>query len=57
MKILTADPKAHFTDIGKTVYHPTFSNESSYSGKVSDFNPRGTVGGSWNEEDYYVNQS
>ena len=45
--MLNADPKAHFTDAGKTVYHPTFSNESIYSGKVSDYNPSGTVGGSW----------
>jgi len=48
--MLTANPNAHFTDIGKTVYHPTFSNESIYSGKVSDYNPRGTIGGSWNRE-------
>ena len=57
MKMLTADSEAHFTDVGKTVYHPTFSNESSYSGKVSEFNPRGTVGGSWKGEDYYVSPS
>lgn len=50
-KMLTADPEAHFTDIGKTVYHPTFSNESIYSGKVSDYNPRGTIGGSWDNSD------
>ena len=33
-RMLTADPNAHFTDIGKTMYHPTFSNESAYSGYV-----------------------
>lgn len=54
MKMLTADPNAHFTDIGKTVYHPTFSNESSYSGKKSDYNPRGTVGGSWKGDNVYI---
>lgn len=47
--MLTADPYAHFTDIGKTMYHPTFSNESAYSGWVSDYNPLGIIGGSWNE--------
>lgn len=31
----------HFTDIGKTVKHPTFSNESKYSNKK-------TPGGTWN---------
>lgn len=40
---------AHFSDYAKTMYHPTFSNESIYSGKVSDYNPYGIVGGSWNE--------
>lgn len=49
-RMLTADPNAHFTDIGKTMYHPTFSNESAYSGWVSDYNPLGIIGGSWNEE-------
>lgn len=57
--MLAADPDAHFSDIGKTVYHPTFSNESVYSGKVSDYNPRGTEGGSWGGNgtywgDYYA---
>ena len=55
--MLTADPEAHFTDIAKTVYHPTFSNESMYSGQTSDYNPRATVGGNWmydNNTDYYV---
>ena len=31
----------HFTDIGKTIKHPTFSNESKYSNKK-------TPGGTWN---------
>ena len=48
-RMLTVDPNAHFTDIGKTMYHPTFSNESAYSGWVSDYNPLGITGGSWNE--------
>lgn len=42
---LRAKPGTHFTDVGKTYWHPTFSNESKYSGKVSDENPTGAVGG------------
>lgn len=52
LKMLTADPNAHFNDIGKTVYHPTFSKYSAYSGKVSDYNPRGTKGGNWRGNEY-----
>ena len=37
----------HWTDEFKTVYHPTFSKESKYSGKVSQYNPKGLVGGTW----------
>lgn len=48
-RMLQADPDAHFTDIAKTMYHPTFSDESIFSGKVSDFNPLGIIGGHWNE--------
>lgn len=55
--MLTADKNVHFTDIGKTVYHPTFSNESLYSGKKSDYNPRGTVGGTWSNNDAVYNPS
>lgn len=47
--MLYAPEFAHFSDYAKTIYHPTFSNESIYSGKVSDYNPYGIVGGSWNE--------
>lgn len=57
MGMLTASPEAHFSDVGKTVWHPTFSNESIYSGKTSDYNPRGTVGGEWGEyggREYYI---
>lgn len=46
-RMLTADPEAHFTDIGKTAYHPSFSDESYYSGRVSDYNPYGIIGGHW----------
>lgn len=48
--MLYAPKFAHFNDYAKTMYHPTFSNESIYSGKVSDYNPLGIEGGSWNEE-------
>ena len=49
-RMLTADPYAHFTDIGKTMYHPTFSDESAFSGWKSDYNPLGIKGGHWNEK-------
>ena len=48
-RMLQVDPDAHFTDIGKTMYHPTFSDESAFSGYVNDFNPLGIIGGHWNE--------
>lgn len=48
-RMLWADPDAHFTDIGKTMYHPTFSDESAFSGYVNDFNPLGIIGGHWNK--------
>lgn len=50
-KMLYKDVNAHFNDIGKTVNHPTFSNESAYSGKFDiRHNPAGVVGGSWNKQ-------
>lgn len=39
--------KDHWTDEFKTVYHPTFSNESIYSGKKGQYNPNGLKGGYW----------
>jgi hypothetical protein len=45
IKSLSDPSGAHFSDVGKTMYHPTFSNESIYSGNVSDYNPLGLVGG------------
>ena len=39
--------KDHWTDEFKTVYHPTFSDESIYSGKKSKYNPNGLKGGTW----------
>ena len=46
-EMLKKDADAHFTDIAKTAFHPTFSVESDYSGKVSKYNPKGIVGGTW----------
>lgn len=48
-KLSTDDEEAHFTDIGKTSLHPTFSDESYYSGRKSSRNPRGIIGGHWNK--------
>lgn len=48
--MLTADGAAHFDDSGKTMYHPTFSNQSLFSGYLNEYNPLGIEGGSWNNE-------
>ena len=42
----------HWTDEFKTVYHPTFSKESKYSGKKSQYNPKGLTGGTWYGETF-----
>lgn len=59
--MLKEDSEAHFDDIGKTAKHPTFSNESYYSGRRSIKNPRGIVGGRWSENNgrwkYTLSQS
>lgn len=39
--------QGHFVDTYKTVYHPTFSVESMYSGNKSQYNPEGLTGGTW----------
>ena len=39
--------KDHWPDEFKTAYHPTFSNESIYSGKISQYNPAGFTGDYW----------
>lgn len=46
----------HWPDEFKTVYHPTFSEESIYSGKKSKFNPEGIIGGHW-EGDRFIPSS
>lgn len=48
--MLMADGAAHFDDSGKTMYHPTFSNQSLFSGYPNEYNPLGITGGSWNED-------
>lgn len=48
-EMLKKDADAHFTDIAKTAFHPTFSVESDYSGKVSKYNPKGIIGGTWSD--------
>lgn len=47
--MLNKNADAHFNDIGKTVYHPTFSDESYYSGRRTIKNPKGIIGGHWSE--------
>ena len=42
-----ANADTHWTDEFKAVYHPTFSNESRYSGQKSIYNPLGLPGGFW----------
>lgn len=51
-EMLKKDADAHFTDIAKTAFHPTFSVESDYSGKVSKYNPKGIIGGTWSGAPY-----
>lgn len=43
--------EGHFSDEFKTSYHPTFSNQSMYSGAKSQYNPTGVTGGSWSDND------
>ena len=47
--MLKRNADAHFTDIAKTAFHPTFSVESDFSGKVSKYNPKGIIGGTWSD--------
>lgn len=52
---LNDDPEAHFDDKYKTVYHPTFSDQSIYSGVVHPvFNPQGLKGGKWVNDHKYI---
>ena len=49
-----ANALTHWTDEFKTVYHPTFSNESRYSGYPNKFNPRGVTGGMWGMDEHFI---
>lgn len=54
-RFLNDDPRAHFDDTYKTVYHPTFSDLSIYSGKIDPrFNPKGLKGGHWVNDHKYI---
>lgn len=53
---MTTNNGGHFTDKYKTAYHPTFSNQSKYSGKVSNYNPSGIEGGSWEDNTYRLSK-
>ena len=46
---LKVNNRAHFRDAAKTSEHPTFSIESDFSGKVSKYNPKGIIGGTWSD--------
>lgn len=55
---LNDSPDAHFDDKYKTVYHPTFSTQSKYSGVIdSKFNPQGLVGGTWSKDNHTFTMS
>lgn len=45
-----ANADTHWPDEYKTVWHPTFSTQSKYSGKKSQYNPYGYPGGTWQGE-------
>lgn len=54
-EMVSGDPRAHFPDTYKTVFHPTFSDESDYSGREHPFfNPLGLIGGHWNGNNYIM---
>lgn len=52
--MLSEDSSAHFTDKYKTIEHPTFSDQSKYSGKYSKFNPTGLQGGRWDRNRFIM---
>lgn len=49
-----ANADTHWTDEFKTAFHPTFSIESRYSGKKSQYNPNGYLGGVWLKNGQFV---
>ena len=50
----TANADTHWTDEFKTAYHPSFSNQSIYSGKKSQYNPIGLPGGFWLNDESFI---
>lgn len=52
--MLDNDPEAHFTDEFKTALHPSFSDESRYSGTKNKYNPKGIRGGRWIDDTHYI---
>lgn len=56
--MLNKDSNAHFIDEYKTSLHPSFSNQSIYSGYRNKFNPNGITGGTWiDDNNYQLSQS
>lgn len=53
---MTTKNGGHFTDKYKTIWHPTFSNESQYSNNISDYNPNGIEGGYWEDNTYRLSK-
>ena len=51
--MMNKDSNAHFVDEYKTALHPSFSNQSIYSGYKNKFNPNGIVGGTWIDDNHY----
>lgn len=51
--MLNKDSDAHFIDEYKTALHPSFSNQSIYSGHKNEFNPKGITGGTWIDDNHY----
>lgn len=52
---------SHFDDVGKTVYHPSFSNESMYSANNygdmgTGANPDNITGPAWNDNNQLIDQ-
>lgn len=51
----SANADTHWSDEFKTVYHPSFSNQSKYSGKVDkNYNPHGLPGGNWVDDETFI---
>lgn len=51
--MMNKNSDAHFVDEYKTARHPSFSNQSIYSGYKNKFNPEGIEGGTWIDDYNY----